>query len=317
MCGFKILCEIFKGTFEISHKILNLYIAKYAFYWLLFSLWLTISWDCDVMNAKQISLHQVMYFPCATWIYVASAQICPHLNFSWIIRIRIYFTAIGVSETWLNGHIRDLYHIEGYNLIKVHRHWKKVKVSASSYVKTSFSKFTPIYSWKMVFTESIFIELDKDVCKRGKNIIIGIIYRPPNTNLNNFKTSVSLLLSELVYENRLCYIMDDYIHIFQLWKSPPPQHKFLDQLHWNLFIFLFDKSTKVKKHSATLNDNTFTNSLWYDLTIQGIIYTDIIHYSDVIMSAMVSQIPSLTTVYSTVYSGADQRKHQSSASLYC
>ena len=33
------------------------------------------------------------------------------------------------------------------------------------------------------------------------------------------------------------------------------------------------------------------------------------------MSAMGSQITSLTIVYSTVYSGADQRKHQSSAPL--
>ena len=39
------------------------------------------------------------------------------------------------------------------------------------------------------------------------------------------------------------------------------------------------------------------------------------HYNDVIMSAMASQITSLTIVYSTVYSGADQRKHQSSALL--
>ena len=39
------------------------------------------------------------------------------------------------------------------------------------------------------------------------------------------------------------------------------------------------------------------------------------HYNDVIMSAMASRITSLTIVYSTVYSGADQRKHQSSASL--
>ena len=38
------------------------------------------------------------------------------------------------------------------------------------------------------------------------------------------------------------------------------------------------------------------------------------HYNDVIMSAMASQITSLTIVYSTVYSDADQRKHQSSAS---
>ena len=35
-----------------------------------------------------------------------------------------------------------------------------------------------------------------------------------------------------------------------------------------------------------------------------------IHYSDIIMSTTASQITSLTIVYSTVYSGADQRKHQ-------
>ena len=39
------------------------------------------------------------------------------------------------------------------------------------------------------------------------------------------------------------------------------------------------------------------------------------HYSDVMMGAMTSQITSLTIVSSTVYSGEDQRKHQSSASL--
>ena len=39
------------------------------------------------------------------------------------------------------------------------------------------------------------------------------------------------------------------------------------------------------------------------------------HYGDVIMGTMASQITSLTIVYSTAYSGADQRKHQSSATL--
>ena len=39
------------------------------------------------------------------------------------------------------------------------------------------------------------------------------------------------------------------------------------------------------------------------------------HYGDVVMGAIASQITSLTIVYSTVYSGADQRKHQSSESM--
>ena len=39
------------------------------------------------------------------------------------------------------------------------------------------------------------------------------------------------------------------------------------------------------------------------------------HYNDVIMGVIASQITSLTLVYSAVYSDADQRKDQSSASL--
>ena len=39
------------------------------------------------------------------------------------------------------------------------------------------------------------------------------------------------------------------------------------------------------------------------------------HYNEVIMGEITSQITSLMIVYSTVYSDADQRKHESSASL--
>ena len=39
------------------------------------------------------------------------------------------------------------------------------------------------------------------------------------------------------------------------------------------------------------------------------------YYNDVITGVIASQITSLTIVYSIVYSGADQRKHQSSTSL--
>ena len=39
------------------------------------------------------------------------------------------------------------------------------------------------------------------------------------------------------------------------------------------------------------------------------------HYGDVIMTTIASQITSLTIVYPTLYSGADQSKDQSSASL--
>ena len=49
--------------------------------------------------------------------------------------------------------------------------------------------------------------------------------------------------------------------------------------------------------------------------ILGIAKSSEWRYGDVIMGAMTSQFTSLTIVYSTVYLGTDQRKHQSSASL--
>ena len=54
-----------------------------------------------------------------------------------------------------------------------------------------------------------------------------------------------------------------------------------------------------------------------DLVTQGVGASGAIygHYCDVIMGTMTSLITSLTSVYLTVHSGADQRKHQISASL--
>ena len=48
---------------------------------------------------------------------------------------------------------------------------------------------------------------------------------------------------------------------------------------------------------------------------RGKIWYSKFHYSDVIMGAIASQITGLTIAYAIIYSGADQRKHQSSVSL--
>ena len=55
--------------------------------------------------------------------------------------------------------------------------------------------------------------------------------------------------------------------------------------------------------------------LSFVLTNQSYKQSLLYHYGDVIMGTIESQITSLTIVYSNVYSGADQGKHQSSASL--
>ena len=77
-------------------------------------------------------------------------------------------------------------------------------------------------------------------------------------------------------------------------------------------------------HIETQNTAVVVGCLWFvcflrqDITepiIYIVAFGKSFHYTDVIMGAMASQITSLAIVYATVYSGADQRKHQSSASL--
>ena len=68
-------------------------------------------------------------------------------------------------------------------------------------------------------------------------------------------------------------------------------------------------------HSSVTNDHSSLIST-LALTAVGTAYAVYWpHYSDVIIGTMESQITSLTIVYATVYSGADQRKHHTSASL--
>ena len=61
----------------------------------------------------------------------------------------------------------------------------------------------------------------------------------------------------------------------------------------------------ISRHSGFQTCMCFHNG--WQLSIQ--------HHTDVIMTTLAFQITSLTVVYSAVYSDADQRKHQSSASL--
>ena len=67
-----------------------------------------------------------------------------------------------------------------------------------------------------------------------------------------------------------------------------------------------------RRQGSTAAAEPSLSLLFTTLTVCPILY--LFHNSDVIMSPMASQITSLTIVCSTVYSVADQKKHQSSAS---
>ena len=73
------------------------------------------------------------------------------------------------------------------------------------------------------------------------------------------------------------------------------------------FPIIFNQKYHCAKHSCDIS---------YEISCDVVVGNSWeCHYTDVMMGEMASQITSLKIVYSSIYWGADQRKHQSSASL--
>ena len=44
----------------------------------------------------------------------------------------------------------------------------------------------------------------------GKNIVIGVIYRPPNAKMETFQNAINKILEKIEKENKICYLMGDF-----------------------------------------------------------------------------------------------------------
>ena len=85
----------------------------------------------------------------------------------------------------------------------------------------------------------------------------------------------------------------------------------------SLYSFLFEGFRYLGEIllGGTQDSKTDDNKNGYARPFSILWYQPAEHYSGIIMGAMASQITSLTNVYSTAYSGTDQRKHQIFVSL--
>ena len=126
------------------------------------------------------------------------------------------------------------------------------------------------------YIESIFIEIDKEYMNAKKNIVIGVIYRIPNTNMMDFDTTLASVLEQLCMENKLVYLMGDYnIDLFNS-ETHDLTNTFVDVMYCNEFLPLISHPTRITNRSATLIDNIFTNN--HDnlnCSLSGILVADV------------------------------------------
>ena len=124
--------------------------------------------------------------------------------------------------------------------------------------------------------ESIFIEVNKDQLNTTKNILIGVIYRPPNQDMDIFNEKISEMLETIRKEEKFCYLLGDCNINILNYESHRLTGDFVDLLSSYSFLPLITHPTRITASSATLIDYIFTNHIEnLDHSTQGLLVTDV------------------------------------------
>ena len=120
------------------------------------------------------------------------------------------FSVIGISESWLKDHNVDRYGIQGYQAVHRYRPTRSGG-GVSIFVQDIIDYFQrPDLCYKNKPIESVFIEIDKNQVRKDRNVIVGVIYRPPGTDINTFNDYLSELLSKVKIEGKVIACLGDF-----------------------------------------------------------------------------------------------------------
>lgn len=187
--------------------------------------------------------------------------------------LNLKFSVIGLTETWLTENTQDLFELEGYCHFKLFRSGRRGG-GVSLYVNENLN--VRIRNDLCVINsnfESLVVEIPKGD-KIDKHIVLTIIYRPPNSDVQSFNEFISDLIWKLKIENKTSYFLGDFnINLLDV-DSHLLSAEFIETMYSSSLFPFITKPTRVRSTSATLIDNVFCNDL-ASKHFNGIFFTDI------------------------------------------
>ena len=162
---------------------------------------------------------------------------------------------IGLCETRLNDSLEPLFQLINYN-----GNFKSKSTSGGGlaiYIHEKFH-YEPMnnVSLQMPHLQSLFVKVSQPY-----PFVLGIIYRPPNSNINDFFTSLEDILSVLVTNLHIpCHIMGDFNINLLHYENDNTKELINIFCSYSMYPSVL-KPTRVTKHSATLIDHVWTNDL--------------------------------------------------------
>jgi hypothetical protein len=189
--------------------------------------------------------------------------------------INIDFSIIGLTETWLNQFNFSLYGIDGYfseHNFRQNRRGGGVALYIKNTIKYKCRTDLDILN---DFIESKFIEIQTETTGIEKPIIVGVIYRPPNTDIEDFNEWMNNTMTKINNENKNIYLLGDFNINIMHYDTHTSTAEFLDLMYTSSMLPLITKPTRITNNTYSLIDNIFHNDVLQNYFINGIIYTDI------------------------------------------
>ena len=153
---------------------------------------------------------------------------------NYLTLIDLQFSIIALSETWLNNETSEIYELPEYR--------KGGGVSKEINIMTEH-------------IECLFVEVKSQFKKHKKKILVGVVYRPPNTNINVFTEQIINTIHTLKIENKQCYIMGDFNINLLNCDHHMETHDYVDTMFSNSLIPQITKPTRITPTTATIIDS--------------------------------------------------------------
>ena len=161
-----------------------------------------------------------------------------------------------LCETFLNDNNCMMFNLSGYSKVEKHRTQSRGG-GVTIYAKNCYDfKIREDLSY---FEEGIFESLFIEATLNKKQVLIGEIYRPPNTDVKHFLDKYNCIIDRIKSENKQLIIgSDQNINLINASTQTLTQ-EFLDINYTNGILPVIDKPTRITHSSATLIDNFYTN----------------------------------------------------------
>ena len=166
------------------------------------------------------------------------------------------FDMLGFCESKLSADIQNQFCIQGYSQFT--KNTTRLSGGIAIYLRETLkASIRHDISFTETFLESLFVEIKSNT----EDLIVGVVYRRPKTNIVHFITQLENILEVVSKERKTCIITGDFnLDLFKAHSCGYVQD-LITTFQARNFTNIITKATRVKARSATLIDHIWSNNV--------------------------------------------------------